>query len=178
MTGEKPLFLFQLCWKYLTPAVCTVSPAFLFIILLGIGVRHTCSCIPPVWAGVQSWCNSCSPSFSGHVLLFAGKLVSAQPGQRAACPGLGHRPRLDAHLLLCLSTSPLGHLHLLRHPRDAATGCASAFLQQISPKCIESQPIAFDLPQRFFRMCRPAQDLPAANPPTAYSAVLPPTEKE
>lgn len=33
MTGKNPLFVFKLCWKYLTPAVCTVSPAFLFIIL-------------------------------------------------------------------------------------------------------------------------------------------------
>ncbi len=25
MTGHSPLLLFKLCWKYLTPAVCTVS---------------------------------------------------------------------------------------------------------------------------------------------------------
>lgn len=149
MTGKKPLFIFKLCWKYLTPAVCTVSPLWDSPVcntqekmcsknvvpnLLSISLKEPeyidlYLVAFPIKADIESlfnWdCFGLSPL--GHLPVFRGVLVSTLPGQRSRGPSLGHRTWFDAHILLCLSHSHLGHLCLLRHPRNTASGNTSAF---------------------------------------------------
>nr|XP_019969060.1 PREDICTED: sodium- and chloride-dependent GABA transporter 2-like [Paralichthys olivaceus]XP_019969061.1 PREDICTED: sodium- and chloride-dependent GABA transporter 2-like [Paralichthys olivaceus] len=53
MTGYNPLPVFKLCWKYLTPAVCTATFAFSLVcwapLSLGKGL------VAPVWATTLGW---------------------------------------------------------------------------------------------------------------------------
>ncbi|XP_023259733.1 sodium- and chloride-dependent GABA transporter 2-like [Seriola lalandi dorsalis] len=53
MTGYSPLPVFKLCWKYLTPAVCTATFVFSLVcwspLSLGNGL------VAPVWATTLGW---------------------------------------------------------------------------------------------------------------------------
>ncbi|XP_029696946.1 sodium- and chloride-dependent GABA transporter 2-like isoform X2 [Takifugu rubripes] len=110
MTGKKPLFIFKLCWKYLTPAVCTAT--FLFSLVNWSPLSLVRGLVAPAWATAL-----------GLVLTFSS-----------------------------VSLIPIWAIY--------------AF--SVTPGT---------LAQRFKHLCSPAQDLPAANPPTMYIPVLPLTEK-
>ncbi|TWW64162.1 Sodium- and chloride-dependent GABA transporter 2 [Takifugu flavidus] len=110
MTGKKPLFIFKLCWKYLTPAVCTAT--FLFSLVNWSPLSLVRGLVAPAWATAL-----------GLVLTFSS-----------------------------VSLIPIWAIY--------------AF--SVTPGT---------LAQRFKQLCSPAQDLPAANPPTMYIPVLPLTEK-
>uniref|UniRef100_A0A8C5NH44 Transporter n=1 Tax=Gouania willdenowi TaxID=441366 RepID=A0A8C5NH44_GOUWI len=53
MTGRNPLVIFQICWKYLTPAVCTATFVFSLVcwspLTLGKGL------VAPSWATALGW---------------------------------------------------------------------------------------------------------------------------
>ncbi|XP_061654421.1 sodium- and chloride-dependent GABA transporter 2-like isoform X1 [Phyllopteryx taeniolatus] len=53
MTGHNPLLLFKLCWKYLTPAVCTAT--FLFSVVCWSPLRLGKGLVAPGWATALGW---------------------------------------------------------------------------------------------------------------------------
>ncbi|XP_077472575.1 sodium- and chloride-dependent GABA transporter 2-like [Stigmatopora argus] len=53
MTGRKPLLLFKLCWKYVTPAVCTAT--FLFSLVRWSPLRLGKGLAAPSWATALGW---------------------------------------------------------------------------------------------------------------------------
>uniref|UniRef100_A0A3Q3WJN3 Transporter n=1 Tax=Mola mola TaxID=94237 RepID=A0A3Q3WJN3_MOLML len=53
MTGKTPLLLFKLCWKYLTPAVCTAT--FLFSVVNWSPLSLMKGLIAPTWATTLGW---------------------------------------------------------------------------------------------------------------------------
>ncbi|XP_061659230.1 sodium- and chloride-dependent GABA transporter 2-like isoform X1 [Syngnathoides biaculeatus] len=53
MTGHNTLLLFQLCWKYLTPAVCTAT--FLFSLVCWSPLSLGKGLITPGWATALGW---------------------------------------------------------------------------------------------------------------------------
>uniref|UniRef100_H3BW84 Transporter n=1 Tax=Tetraodon nigroviridis TaxID=99883 RepID=H3BW84_TETNG len=48
MTGKNPMFIFKLCWKYLTPAVCTAT--FLFSVINWSPLSLVRGLVAPAWA--------------------------------------------------------------------------------------------------------------------------------
>ncbi|XP_076579579.1 sodium- and chloride-dependent GABA transporter 2-like isoform X1 [Chaetodon auriga] len=53
MTGYRPLTLFKLCWKYLTPAVCTAT--FLFSLVNWSPLSLGKGLVAPAWATTLGW---------------------------------------------------------------------------------------------------------------------------
>ncbi|XP_047432682.1 sodium- and chloride-dependent GABA transporter 2-like isoform X2 [Mugil cephalus] len=53
MTGYSPLPVFQLCWKYLTPAVCTAT--FIFSLVCWSPLSLVKGLVAPVWATTLGW---------------------------------------------------------------------------------------------------------------------------
>ncbi|XP_061547669.1 sodium- and chloride-dependent GABA transporter 2-like isoform X1 [Phycodurus eques] len=53
MTGHNPLLLFKLCWKYLTPAVCTAT--FLFSLVCWSPLHLGKGLVAPGWARALGW---------------------------------------------------------------------------------------------------------------------------
>ncbi|XP_077368507.1 sodium- and chloride-dependent GABA transporter 2-like [Festucalex cinctus] len=53
MTGHNPLLFFKLCWKYLTPAVCTAT--FLFSLVCWSPLRFGKGLVAPGWATALGW---------------------------------------------------------------------------------------------------------------------------
>ncbi|XP_077573326.1 sodium- and chloride-dependent GABA transporter 2-like [Stigmatopora nigra] len=53
MSGRKPLLLFKLCWKYVTPAVCTAT--FLFSLFRWSPLRLGKGLAAPSWATTLGW---------------------------------------------------------------------------------------------------------------------------
>ncbi|XP_037618321.1 LOW QUALITY PROTEIN: sodium- and chloride-dependent GABA transporter 2-like [Sebastes umbrosus] len=107
MTGYSPLPYFRLCWKYLTPAVCTAT--FVFSLVSWSPLNLGKGLVAPVWATTLGW-----------LLTFSS--VSLLP----------------IWAIYALATTP------------------------------------GTLPQRFQRLCSPANDSPPAFP---YSSALPLTDK-
>uniref|UniRef100_A0A3B3D6U9 Transporter n=1 Tax=Oryzias melastigma TaxID=30732 RepID=A0A3B3D6U9_ORYME len=53
MTGYSPLPVFKLCWKYLTPAVCTAT--FIFSLVRWSPLSLGKGLVAPVWASTLGW---------------------------------------------------------------------------------------------------------------------------
>ncbi|KAM8871710.1 sodium- and chloride-dependent GABA transporter 2-like [Synchiropus picturatus] len=53
MTGHNPLLLFRLCWKYLTPLVCTAT--FVFSLLFWAPLKLGKGLVAPAWATGLGW---------------------------------------------------------------------------------------------------------------------------
>ncbi|XP_049608881.1 sodium- and chloride-dependent GABA transporter 2 isoform X1 [Syngnathus scovelli] len=53
MTGHNPLLVFKLCWKYLTPAVCTAT--FLFSLVCWSPLSFGNGLVAPSWATALGW---------------------------------------------------------------------------------------------------------------------------
>ncbi|KAM9820365.1 sodium- and chloride-dependent GABA transporter 2-like [Neosynchiropus ocellatus] len=53
MTGHNPLLLFRLCWKYLTPLVCTAT--FVFSLLFWAPLKLGKGLVAPAWATALGW---------------------------------------------------------------------------------------------------------------------------
>nr|XP_057907112.1 sodium- and chloride-dependent GABA transporter 2-like [Doryrhamphus excisus] len=53
MTGHNPLLLFKLCWKYLTPTVCTAT--FLFSLVCWSPLSFANGLVAPGWATALGW---------------------------------------------------------------------------------------------------------------------------
>ncbi|XP_068446395.1 sodium- and chloride-dependent GABA transporter 2-like [Clinocottus analis] len=53
MTGYSPLAVFKLCWKYLTPAVCTAT--FVFSLVSWSPLNLVKGLVAPVWATTLGW---------------------------------------------------------------------------------------------------------------------------
>ncbi|XP_068165842.1 sodium- and chloride-dependent GABA transporter 2-like isoform X2 [Antennarius striatus] len=53
MTGHRPLILFKLCWKFLTPIVCTATFLFSLVYWSPLSLRK--GLVAPAWATVLGW---------------------------------------------------------------------------------------------------------------------------
>ncbi|XP_034031178.1 sodium- and chloride-dependent GABA transporter 2-like [Thalassophryne amazonica] len=53
MSGDRPMTVFKLCWKYFTPAVCTAT--FVFYLVRWAPLKLGKGLVTPVWATTLGW---------------------------------------------------------------------------------------------------------------------------